>query len=107
MRAVDVSVSICSSGSYEALIAGVPSVVVGQLPGSSLGFFSTVDGGADNLGATIKHVIKEELSRKQQQAFSNFIGYCLSCYFFTYGKNACPFATRGLREALAEVFSKD
>lgn len=103
---VDVSVSICSSGSYEALIAGVPAVVVGHLPGSSLGFFSAVDGGADKLGVTIKHVMKEGFSGKQQQVFSNFIGYSLSSYFFTHGKNACPLVNRGLGEALAEVFSK-
>ena len=103
---VDLSISICSTGLYEALIAGVPGVIVGCLPGSSVGFFSNVDGGADALGLVVKGAIDEGFTEKKRQLFANFIGYSLSHYFFAHGRSACPLVQRGLDQAVDEVFSR-
>jgi hypothetical protein len=104
---VDMSVTICSSGAYESLIVGIPAVCVGHLPGSSLGFFNTVDGGVDKLGEALNLVLKEGLSQKQRKTFSNFVGYCLESYFFSHGSSSCPLVKHDLGDALTAVFSEE
>ncbi len=102
---VDVSVSICSSAAYEALIFGVPAVVVGSLPGINLGFFYQVVDSRQELGATLEQVALDGVSTDRKIAFDNFIGYCLSEYFFQHGKYACPLVRRHLDDALMELVS--
>lgn len=106
LKEVDVSVSICSSGSYEARIAGVPAVVVGQLPGCNLGFFYVPTEDGCSLGDLISEALKDGVTADSQQCFMNFVGYSLSNYFFAYGKNSCNFAALNLEQATAQCFSR-
>jgi hypothetical protein len=100
LKAVDLSISICSSSAYEAQIAGVPAIVVGNLPGINLGFFCAVNGKKRALSVAMSHSRTEAELREQRHLFFNFVGYCLFEYFFQHGESGCPLAKRGLNEAI-------
>lgn len=106
LEQVDASVTICSSGAYESLIANVPAILVGRLPGFNLGFFYVLGEGSEQLGSHIADALRDGISEDARRIFFNFIGYSLSNYFFSHGVNSCPFTSLNFDQAIAQCFSR-
>lgn len=103
---VDCCISIISSGVYEALLHSKPTLLLGNLPGINQGiFFQKSCINSKNISGILQELIETDFSHYQHN-FNNFIGFCFSEYFFSYGKYSSNLTKNNLCSSVNELFKK-
>ena len=97
---VDLAVTVCSTGIYEAMLFGVPSIVVGNLPGTSAGICFTAD--SRNLSKVLQDALQSGMTTVMEEKLLHLVGFLLRTYFFSEGSAGCGLVRRNLKTTLHE-----
>jgi hypothetical protein len=100
---VDAVVTLVSAAAFEALIFGIPAVVVGNLPGSDLGICYKPSPEKFDLSETVNKALASGMQPNMEKRMNILMGYLLKNYFFAAGSAACPLVKKTLRDSLGEV----
>jgi hypothetical protein len=97
------TVTLCSGGAYESMLFGLPTAIIGEIPGSRTGICYTLDLQNPNFPETLRQTLSRAEIPKMRSRFNILIGFLLKRYFFASGTSACPLVERSMREALTDV----
>lgn len=93
--------TLCSSGAYESMLFGLPTAVIGEIPGSRTGICYTLDPRKPDFAETIRQTLNPERTSEMESRFNILVGFLLKKYFFASGTSACPLVATSMRDALA------
>jgi hypothetical protein len=100
---VTASVTLCSGGAYESMLFGLPTAIVGEVPGSRTGICNTLDLQNPDFQETLQQTLFQGESPEIESRFNVLTGFLLKRYFYASGSSACPLVERSMGDALAEI----
>jgi hypothetical protein len=97
------TVTLCSGGAYESMLFGLPTAIVGEVPGSRTGICYSLDSQNPDFPETLRQTLSQGETPEMESRFNILIGFLLKKYFFASGSSACPLVERSMRDALAKI----